>query len=82
MTSKGTFTLPAHIRKELGLKKIGDKLMLTYHQKNQSVELTKAPDFATMRAELAKKLPKDLPPFDLEEIRRQKHEEYFRDHLA
>lgn len=84
MTSKGTFTLPAKVRKELGLRRAGDKLTLRYHRKSQVVEITKAPDLKAMQAEIAELLPSHLKgkPFDLNEIRRQKHEAYYRDHCA
>jgi bifunctional DNA-binding transcriptional regulator/antitoxin component of YhaV-PrlF toxin-antitoxin module len=82
MTSKGTFTLPAKVRKELGVNKAGDQLVLRYHAKSQSVEITKAPDLRAMQAEIAQRLPKNLPPLDLRKLRKQKHEEYYRDHLT
>ena len=39
MTSKGTFTLPAQVRKDFGLNKKGDRLMLRYRPGNRSAEL-------------------------------------------
>ncbi len=82
MTSKGTFTLPAKVRKQLGLAHAGDKLMLTYHDESQTVEIKKAPDLAAMQKEIAALIPKHLPPFNLEAARREKHEAYYRDHFA
>jgi bifunctional DNA-binding transcriptional regulator/antitoxin component of YhaV-PrlF toxin-antitoxin module len=50
MTSKGTFTLPAAVRKQLGLTKAGDKLQLTFHEQSKAVELRSIPDLKAMQA--------------------------------
>jgi len=68
--------MPAKVRKAIGVNRAGDKLMLSYHEKSQTVEIKKAPDMLAMQAEIAKLIPKDLPPFDLNQIRRAKHEGY------
>lgn len=74
MTSKGTFTLPAKVRNELGLKAAGDKLMLSYHPHSKKVELQKAPDFAALRAELNALLPGKTPkPLDIAAARRARY---------
>jgi bifunctional DNA-binding transcriptional regulator/antitoxin component of YhaV-PrlF toxin-antitoxin module len=78
MTSKGTFTLPAKVRRELDLGKGNEKLMLTFHHQSGTIEIRKAPDLHELRTKIAKLLPKDMPPFDLQAIRAQKH----KDHLA
>ncbi|MDB5184253.1 MAG: hypothetical protein JWN38_61 [Candidatus Saccharibacteria bacterium] len=75
MTSKGTFTLPATVRKALGLTKAGDKLMLTFHEQSSVVELKKAPDFAAIQEEIAQLLPANAPPLELKKIREQRHQE-------
>lgn len=72
MTEKGTFTLPVYVRQALGVTKSGDKLMLRYHEKSKIVEITKAPDFLAIQTEIAKLIPKDLPPFDLQKIRTER----------
>ncbi len=69
MTSKGTFTLPAKVRKELGLTKPGQKLMLTFHPLSKTVSLTAEPDFAALRSELR---PLATPNFDVEAILQKK----------
>ncbi len=83
MTSKGTFTLPAKIRKELGLKGAGDRLMLSYHAISKKVELTKAPDLAAMRTEIASLIPASVDrSASIEDIRKAKHEKYAHDHIT
>lgn len=81
MTSKGTFTLPAHIRKDLGLKKIGDKLMLTYHREAKTVELSGATDFEDLRNRL-RPLAQASEPFDLKKARAEHHAETYRRHIS
>jgi len=75
MTSKGTFTLPAKVRKELGLTKAGDKLLLTFHQKNGEVTLKKPADLRTIQQENARiAREKGIPPLTgqkLREVREQ-----------
>ena len=81
MTSKGTFTLPARIRKDLGLKVQGDKLLVNYDPSRRKIELEKPADLRKLQKENAKLIPNDLPPFDLKEIRKQKHDAYFKSHF-
>lgn len=77
MTSKGTITLPAKVRKALGINSHGDKLTLTFHEKTGKIEISKGADFDAARAEvstiLKKKFPGGIPKLDLEEIRQRKH---------
>ena len=39
MTTKGTFTLPAEIRKQLNVSKKGDKLAISFDQTNKTVTI-------------------------------------------
>lgn len=75
MTSKGTFTLPAKVRKELGLTKAGDKLLLTFHQKNGEVTMKKPADLHAIQQENARiAREKGIPPLTgqkLREVREQ-----------
>ena len=41
MTSKGTFTLPAEIRKKIGVNKLGDKLNIEFNEKTNQVVISK-----------------------------------------
>lgn len=84
MTSKGTFTLPARIRKDFGLNKKGDRIMLRYKPGSRKAELQAPLDIRAMQAEIAKLIPDHLKdkPFDLDQMRRDKHEAYIRDNLA
>lgn len=81
MTSKGTFTLPAKIRKELGLRGKGDKLLINYRPDARTIVIEKPVDLEAMQKENAKLIPKNLPPFDLNKIREQKHDEHFTSHF-
>ena len=80
MTSKGTITLPAKVRKALGVNNQGDKLTLTIHEKSGKIEISKGADFEAARAEvsalLKKKFPEGVPKLDLNEIRKQKHDQH------
>lgn len=83
MTSKGTFTLPAKVRKELGLNKAGDSLLLQYHKKSGQIIIEKPLDLQEIQrknAAIAK--AKGIKPItDLHEIREAKHAEYYRAHF-
>lgn len=50
MTSKGTFTLPAAVRKQLGLTEAGSKVLLTFDEKTKTIELSGVPSVETIRA--------------------------------
>jgi len=41
MTTKGTFTLPAHVRKAMGISDKGDKLTYEYDEVNKRVTIEK-----------------------------------------
>jgi bifunctional DNA-binding transcriptional regulator/antitoxin component of YhaV-PrlF toxin-antitoxin module len=49
MTSKGQFTLPASVRKELGLKATGDTLQLEFDNRHKTVRLSKPVAFAELQ---------------------------------
>lgn len=73
MTSKGTFTLPAQIRKELGLNKMGDKLLLAYHPESHEIVIKKAADLRAMQKRNAEfiKAKGIKPVTDLNAVREQ-----------
>lgn len=83
MTSKGTFTLPAKVRKELGLNKVGDSLLLQYHKKSRQVILEKPVNLKEIqRKNAAAVKAKGIKPItDLHEIREARHAEYYRTHF-
>lgn len=62
MTSKGTFTLPAKIRKEFGLRAAGDQVMLRYRQGSKQVELEAPLDLRALQSEVDKLIPSNIPP--------------------
>lgn len=64
MTSKGTFTLPARIRKDFGLNKKGDRIMLRYKPGSRKAELQAPLDIRAMQAEIAKLIPAHIPPLE------------------
>lgn len=54
VTTKGTFTMPASIRKRLGVSTKGDKLAYTYDEKNERLIIEKPKDgFETLNKDLA-----------------------------
>lgn len=62
MTSKGTFTLPARIRKEFGLNKKGDRLMLLYKPGSRTAQLQAPVDLRAIQAKVDKLIPKSIIP--------------------
>ena len=50
MTSKGQFTLPAHVRRALALQRPGDKLMLDFRPDSQQVVLSRPVSVDDIRA--------------------------------
>lgn len=81
MTSKGTFTLPAKVRKDFGLTQVGDIVWLRHSPGSRHAEIdapTTLEDIRAMRAELSASVPKALrsAPLDMEAIRTQKHRDY------
>ncbi len=81
MSTKGTFTMPAKIRKDLGLKATGDKLLIDYSPAAKVITIKKPVDLKVMQAEIAKLIPKNLPSFDLNKIREQNHDDRFKSHF-
>ena len=62
MTSKGTFTLPARVRKDFGLNKKGDRLMLRYQPGGRTAELQAPVDLRSLQAEIDKLIPDNVKP--------------------
>lgn len=75
MTSKGTFTLPAKVRKELGLNSRGDKLLMDFSSASNEITIKKPADIRKIQKENAKLVPKNLAAFNLNKLRQQRHEE-------
>jgi len=73
MNSKGAFTLPAKVRKELGLAEAGQKLMLTYHPGSKTIEINPAPDFSALRDKFRHLADGKIT--DVAQIRQQRHDE-------
>lgn len=49
MTSKGQFTLPAHVRRAMTLEKRGDKLLLDFSPASKQVVLSRPVSFADIQ---------------------------------
>jgi bifunctional DNA-binding transcriptional regulator/antitoxin component of YhaV-PrlF toxin-antitoxin module len=62
MTSKGTFTLPARVRKDFGLHAKGDRIMLTYRPGSRTAELKAPMDVRSMQDRVDGLIPADIPP--------------------
>ena len=72
MSTKGQFTLPAHIRKAMNIKN-GDILDLTYHVKSRSIELKKPMSIEEISAKLTSYIkPGTKPLHDVDDYY-QKH---------
>lgn len=54
MTSKGTFTLPAQIRKSMGLRGKGDQLIIKFNPATKTAEISKPVDFRELQARTSK----------------------------
>ncbi len=72
MNSKGAFTLPAKVRRELGLSEAGQKLMLTYHPNAKTIELNTAPSFKILRSKFKPLINKN---FDVETTREERRQQ-------
>lgn len=77
MTSKGTFTLPAQVRKALGVTKAGDTLLLQYHERSKTVEIKNIPDLRAIQKQNAAIVKaKGIKPItDLGEVRAKMYTE-------
>jgi N-acetylglutamate synthase-like GNAT family acetyltransferase len=53
MTSKGTFTLPVSVHKQLGVINAGDKLLLTFHEQSKKIEISGIPNLQAIQQENA-----------------------------
>lgn len=66
MTSKGQFTLPAEVRKELNLKSNGDELQLEFDSTDRTVRLSKPITFSEVQrfvqanSDKTSRLPTDI----------------------
>lgn len=81
MTSKGTFTLPAKVRKDFGLTQAGDIVWLRHSSGSRHAEMdapTTIDDLKAMREELSELIPPEIrqQPLDMNAVREQKHHEY------
>lgn len=75
MTSKGTFTMPAKVRRQLGVTKGGDKLQLTFHQKSGEVVIKKPADLRALQKRNAAALKaRGIQPLSDADLRRARQE--------
>jgi len=67
VTTKGTFTLPAYIRKEMGVNKKGDRLAISFDKKSKKVTISPPGsfDFAAIQARLAPYVKNKKPLLDV-----------------
>lgn len=65
MTTKGTFTLPASIRKKLGVNNKGDKLNITLDESNQRAIITKPTSLTAFHEKLKPYLEATKPLDDV-----------------
>ncbi len=83
MTSKGTFTLPVLVRKQIGANKKGDKLQLRYTPGSNTVTISAPADFREIQKRVSVMLPNPIPPLpDMNILREQMHEERIRDSIV
>lgn len=65
VTTKGTFTLPAAIRKELDINKKGDRLAIHYNKQKKQVVISATKDFEAVKARLAPYVKNKKPLLDV-----------------
>lgn len=53
VTTKGTFTLPAHIRREMGVNQKGDRLAISFDAEKKQVVISAPNNFNAIQARLA-----------------------------
>lgn len=80
MTSKGTFTLPAKVRKDFGLVQAGDTIWLRHSPGSRHAELdapTTLEDIRAMADGISQIVPPEVlsQPLDMAAIRASKHEQ-------
>lgn len=68
VTTKGTFTLPAAIRKELGVNKNGDRLAIHYDKQKKQVVIAATKDFEAVKARLAPYVKNKKPLLDVSDF--------------
>lgn len=81
ITSKGQVTLPAKVRKSLGLQKAGDKLILDYDERNHRAIISKPTSIEELSARLTAMIKPGIKPITnvheyyekgrIEELKRQ-----------
>ena len=54
MTSKGTFTLPAFIRKDMELSGAGEQLVISYNPETKQATIYRAQEFEALHRKLLK----------------------------
>ncbi len=62
MTTKGTFTLPARIRKDLGLNSKGDRLAYSYDAVAKRLTINRPVDFNELQAKMSTYIKPDTKP--------------------
>lgn len=62
MTSKGTFTLPVKIRESMGLRKKGDRLVITFDPETKTAEISKPQDFQELQKITSKYVTRGKKP--------------------
>lgn len=63
VTTKGTFTMPAEIRKKLGINQKGDKVKYLYDKKNKRLIIEKSnADFKKLQQTMQKNLKPGIKP--------------------
>lgn len=62
MTSKGQFTLPAHVRKAMALREQGDKLLLEFSATTHQAVLTKPTSFTDIQKKATAYIKPGTPP--------------------
>ena len=65
VTTKGTFTLPAHIRIDMGVKKTGDRLAIHFDKTKKQVIISAPNDFQAIEDRLAPYLKNVKPLKDV-----------------
>jgi len=63
MTTKGTFTMPAHIRKAMGVNTKGDKLIYKYDEAKKRITIEKpSVDLNALQKKMARFIKPNTPP--------------------
>ena len=62
MTSRGQFTLPAHVRRAMELQRQGDKLTIDFKPESKQVILSKPVSIADIQARAKHYIRRGTPP--------------------